>query len=91
MMFNGMNFQFGQVNVAISSVDTEKATGYLQIKIPVKGYELEINLKRWNGWSGSTEVNIHFDIHSPKPVSDPQEDDYQDEEDEEESNEEESA
>lgn len=90
MMFNGINFKFGQVNVAISSVDTEKATGYLEIKIPIKGFELEINVKRWTGWNNNTVVNVHFDLKSPQPVSDPQ-DDEEYEEDEEESNEEESS
>jgi len=72
MMFNGINFKFGNVNVAVSSVDTEKATGYLEIKIPIKDYELEINLKRWTAWGGDTQVNMHFDLRGPKkPESEP--------------------
>ena len=68
MMFNGINFNFGQVNVSISTVDTEKATGYIDIKIPIKDMELEISIKRWTGWNGNTEVNAHFDLHGPKKV-----------------------
>lgn len=89
MLFNGINFNFGKIEVVISSVDTEKATGYLEIKIPLTKAEISINVKRWQGWNGETKVNLHFDISDikdPEPEMD-EEEDYG----EEESNEEESA
>jgi len=87
MMFNGINFKFGNVNVVVSSVDTEKATGYLEVKIPIGELELEVNLKRWIGWSGNTQVNLHFDLKGPepiKPVSDPQDEEFDEEEEDDE-------
>jgi len=92
MLFNGINFNFGKVNVAVTSVDTEKATGYLTIKVPIKDMELQIEVKRWIGWGGDTQVNVHFDLRGPRlpePASDPQDEDYESEDDED--NEEESA
>jgi hypothetical protein len=90
MMFNGINFKFGSVDVSISSIDTEKATGYLDIKIPVKDFVMEISIKRWIGWSGNVEVNAHFDLHGPtkeqpEPDYDEDEDGEGDEDHEEES------
>ena len=88
MLFNGINFKFGEIGIAITSVDTEKSTGYLEIKIPIGKCELEINLKRWIGWNQNTEISLQFDFRTPK-IDEPEETD--DEELEEDDDEEESA